>query len=654
MPLTSQSLFAQEGSSAVTETIITTATTAITSAMTTAITTTVNTTAEAATDTAQVIIIGITEEPLQQQVGALLERLLLERGHHVVTKSYRDSKAILDALEGTEIGLGLASPVDALVLHYGLPLNALPTDSDRLLQFVDNMAARKQSQWLTALPMNQDYALFTVRDERERQENDSPTETTTATFGEIVEQWQRSVEPVTVCHAERYRSLWPKIAEALSQSYQFAPDQVQGKVINTPASAESLADAGCALWFGAQSTVLADAGATTLTMIADTDYFFPPNHPSLVVREATIESMPDIASTWAALVNVIDKDALTQLQELRQGQDVNTGEVADAPDEAAAFQFLLDRGLVQLPVITIGTRDETTQEILGAIVMHLLASAGYPVTDLLGALSAVDLIDEAVAGNADIVIVPMGEALTLHSALPLDDLPKDRAAALTLLNSDRDAPSFVIMQPVDFSLARVLLVDRDLAGLGITTLSRLTTYMNRFEAPFSICVDSEFFSHPATGLGELEAFYGFQFAPEKILLMDEDTIFSAIQEGQCQVTVGTSTDGRIAAWNLLPLRDDKAFFPPNQPLTIVRRALFQRLPQLATLLESYVPLLDTATMQQLTTLVELGPDGVAANGDEQSPQQAARVFLEEYNLLGAPAASDDTPSRDEEEAAIAP
>lgn len=614
--------------------------------------------------TEQVITIGLTDDPLLQQLGTLLEVILSDQGHHVVTKNYVDLPALLIALERAEISMGLALPVDALVLHYRLPLNALPTDTVRMLQLVDNMAGKKDMHWLAATLVAHNYRLFTFSEGNAPPGATAPEEETSATefttLPELAEQIERGNLAPTICLESDVQPLWATIEDAFIETYLLPLGQMQSQVLREPITIEGALRDGCDLFFGSDRNPFTTNGELSLIPLTDPDRFFPQNHPSLVAHRSTMENWPELDESWSALVNVVDERTLTELEsieaESRQNEESSTSagetiQAGAAKRNAAAYQFLITHGLVELPTITVSTRDETAQNILGAIVVQLMESAGYSVIDQTGALNAVDAISEIEAGKADVVIALLGEVLTLHYAVPLDRLPAERSAALALLNESQADPTVTILQPVDFSLTRVLLVDKDLAGLGVTTLSRLAAYMNQFEAPFTICTDSEFFSHPITGLAELETFYGFHFAPAKIRLMDEDTIFTAIQEGQCQVTVGTITDGRIAAWNLLPLRDDNGFFPPNHPLTVINQSLLTRQPQLAERLERYIPLLDTATMQGLTTLVELGADGIDASGDELSTMQAAQAFLEDHNLLEPGSQQPNEPLDSDDEAA---
>lgn len=596
-------------------------------------TTTTNRSAQIVVGQEQVITLGVILDPLHQQLADLVEVLLSEQGIPVVRKSYRDLTSLLVALENDELSLGIALPIDALLLHYQLPLNALPTDSERLSQLVENLADKRGVAWLNSTLFAEEYALFRVTPIP--QPNDVNPLEAVSSISELAGIVQASSR-FDVCIDNRFVSFWQKSVNALADNYSFMPEQLTAITLDSPYTAEELAKASCDLLFGPKSILTSGMANELLFALADPDLIFPPNHPALLVGKNTIVEWPEIVTEWQALVDALDAVRFAEWQaldvahstEMEADSSFATISTNLSDDQSmAAYQFLLRLGLVQRPSVTIGTRDETTQKILGTLIVDLLQNEGFSVNNQVGAFNGIDNIEKLEEGESDILIALLGEVLTVHIGLPLDALPTDLNDATVILREGHDDHGYTFLQPFDFSLTRVLLVDKDLAGLGINSLSRLADYMNRFASPLAICLDSDFYSNPVTGLEALEDFYNFHFEPKQIRLMDEDTIFTAIQEGQCQVTVGTITDGRIAAWNLSPLQDDKHFFPLNNPLLVVNQPFFVRTPHLATRIEEYVALLDTTTMQNLTMRVELGEDGIGNSGDEESVDQVAQAIL---------------------------
>ncbi len=104
-------------------------------------------------------------------------------------------------------------------------------------------------------------------------------------------------------------------------------------------------------------------------------------------------------------------------------------------------------------------------------------------------------------------------------------------------------------------------------------------------------------------------------------------MYEAIRQGHVDVISGYSTDGRIKAYNLRVLNDDKRAFPPYQAAWVVRQQTLQRLPQLKLVLEILANAVSDADMTELN---------YAADHRKQSPETAARRFLEKRGLLDGP------------------
>ncbi|MEM7133380.1 MAG: hypothetical protein AAF702_44195, partial [Chloroflexota bacterium] len=58
-------------------------------------------------------------------------------------------------------------------------------------------------------------------------------------------------------------------------------------------------------------------------------------------------------------------------------------------------------------------------------------------------------------------------------------------------------------------------------------------------------------------------------------------------------------------------------------------------PELGALLSSFVSHLDDEKMRELNARVDIGPDGIFLNGDEEDARDVARSFLTEIGLINA-------------------
>lgn len=121
------------------------------------------------------------------------------------------------------------------------------------------------------------------------------------------------------------------------------------------------------------------------------------------------------------------------------------------------------------------------------------------------------------------------------------------------------------------------------------------------------------------GLAEL---YGFEF--DDVVIMDLGITYAALKDKQVPLAMGFATDGRIAAFDLVNLVDDKQFHPVYNAAPNVLKSTLDEYPEIADILNGLVPLLDPATMQTLNARVDI---------DDTEPVDVAREFLLENGLI---------------------
>ncbi|MCY1313503.1 Glycine betaine/carnitine/choline-binding protein OpuCC precursor [compost metagenome] len=82
-----------------------------------------------------------------------------------------------------------------------------------------------------------------------------------------------------------------------------------------------------------------------------------------------------------------------------------------------------------------------------------------------------------------------------------------------------------------------------------------------------------------------------------------------------------TTDGRLSAFDLKLLDDDKHYFPDYTAAPVVRKEVLDAHPQLATLLKPLAEQLDDETMRQLNAKVDV---------EHQSPGKVADEYLRQH------------------------
>ena len=110
--------------------------------------------------------------------------------------------------------------------------------------------------------------------------------------------------------------------------------------------------------------------------------------------------------------------------------------------------------------------------------------------------------------------------------------------------------------------------------------------------------------------------------------MDPAAIYAVLgRPSEFDVGVVFATDGRISAFNLTVLLDDRGFFPSYILAPVVRKTTLERLPQIKAPLEKLSAQLNNQTMAALNAAVDLQGRRV---------EDVASDFLRSRALLRAP------------------
>ncbi|MDH7579037.1 MAG: glycine betaine ABC transporter substrate-binding protein [Bacillota bacterium] len=165
-------------------------------------------------------------------------------------------------------------------------------------------------------------------------------------------------------------------------------------------------------------------------------------------------------------------------------------------------------------------------------------------------------------------------------------------------------------------LAGIVIVSFLLAGCSSGTQTgagQITRWVFATDHEFSVRPD---------GLPELQKVYDFQF--DDVQVMDLGVTYGALKEGKVPVAMGFATDGRIGAYGLVNLEDDKHFFPVYNPAPVVRKEVFDRYPELAQILQKISSRLDTSTMIELNGEVDI---------EGKEVKDVAKKWLTEEGIL---------------------
>jgi len=174
---------------------------------------------------------------------------------------------------------------------------------------------------------------------------------------------------------------------------------------------------------------------------------------------------------------------------------------------------------------------------------------------------------------------------------------------------------------------------RVIVVMAVVVLLGISLFVVGYSGPFAgikAAFDAEFLTRPDGYLG-LAKRYGFEFGriPWQ---MDSGLMYRAAADGVVDVIDAFATDGRIPAYDLMVLADDKGFFPPYYAAPLIRKDTLAKHPDLQGILNGLSGRLSDETMQRLNFQV-----------DEKGKKAAdvARKFLISGGLIPADAKPGD-------------
>jgi osmoprotectant transport system substrate-binding protein len=248
--------------------------------------------------------------------------------------------------------------------------------------------------------------------------------------------------------------------------------------------------------------------------------------------------------------------------------------------------------------LTIGSKFFTEQVILAELLaQHIEARTGIHV-DRKSNLGGTLLCQKALlSGDLDLYVEYTGTALTaVLNESPSPD-PRDVYNRVKQLYAQRF--NLEVTEPLGFENTFAMVVrGEDAQRLHLRNISDIVPLAPKMRAGFGF----EFLERP-DGFRGWSQLYGLHFAAPPSV-MDLGLIYRALVDKKVDIVAGNSTDGLIDALRLVPLVDDKHYFPPYDAVPIVRRDALTRFPQLRAALAALANKISADEMRHLNSEVD--------------------------------------------------
>jgi osmoprotectant transport system substrate-binding protein len=267
--------------------------------------------------------------------------------------------------------------------------------------------------------------------------------------------------------------------------------------------------------------------------------------------------------------------------------------------------------------IVVGSKNFSEQALLGEILaQHLEAQTHLHVTRRFYLAGSYICQQAMLAGRIDVYVEYTGTALT---AILHNPIQSDAAAVFGRVQSEYKRKfNFVVMPSLGFDNTFAIVIRGDDARrLNLKTLSEAAQFTPQWRAGFGY----EFMERP-DGYAGLAHAYGLRFAaPPRIL--DLGLLYRALLDRQLDVVAGNSTDGLLAARDLVILEDDKHYFPPYEAVPIVREDTIEKHPEVRAAIAELAGKISSAEMQKMNAAVD---------SQHRDAADVAREFLQSKGL----------------------
>jgi osmoprotectant transport system substrate-binding protein/osmoprotectant transport system permease protein len=246
--------------------------------------------------------------------------------------------------------------------------------------------------------------------------------------------------------------------------------------------------------------------------------------------------------------------------------------------------------------VIIASKDFTESVLLAEIAAQMLESRGVAVerqVELGGNLPH----DALVAGRADLYPEYTGTAYTAILRHP--PITDPRAVYNQVKQEYAQKFNLDVSPPLGFENTFAILVrGADARRLGLKTISDAAPHAHKWRAGFG----QDFMSR-ADGYPGFSRTYGLKFE-EQPREMDLSLTYIALSSGKVDLIAGNSTEGRIAALDLVQLADDRHYFPPYEAVYIVRKEALTRVAVVNEVLAKLANAISTEEMRQLNYEVD--------------------------------------------------
>jgi glycine betaine/choline ABC-type transport system substrate-binding protein len=267
--------------------------------------------------------------------------------------------------------------------------------------------------------------------------------------------------------------------------------------------------------------------------------------------------------------------------------------------------------------VVIGGKNFTEQDILVYLMKYTIEEKTKLTAEVKPFLGGTNIVSQALdRGDLDIYAEYTGTGLMNILGQPLITDPQ--ATYDKVKTMYKEQKKIIWLEPFGFNNTYTITMRADVAdSLGISKVSDLVGKASdlRFGCTHE-------FLERADGIKGLQEKYGVQF--KQVNGMDPGLTYTAVRDKKVDLIDGFATDGRIPAFNLKVLEDDKQFFPPYFAAPIIREDTLKKHPEIADALKLLAGKIDDKEMAALNAKVDL---------EKKDAKEVAKTWLKEKGII---------------------
>ncbi|MDQ0861284.1 osmoprotectant transport system substrate-binding protein [Bacillus sp. V2I10] len=269
--------------------------------------------------------------------------------------------------------------------------------------------------------------------------------------------------------------------------------------------------------------------------------------------------------------------------------------------------------------IKIGAQNLTESEILANMISQLIEHNTELNTELIKNLGSNYVQHQAMLGGDIDISATRYSGTDLTSTLGREAV-KDPEKALKIVQDEFDKKfGYKWFDSYGFDNTYAFTVTKKLAE--VNHLEKVSD-LKQSAQNYKLGVDNAWLKRKGDGYEGFVDTYGIEFG--KTFPMQIGLVYDAVKNEKMDIVLAFSTDGRIKAYDLKILEDDKKYFPPYDCSPVIPEKVLKEHPEIEGIVGKLIGKIDTQTMQELNYEVD---------GNLKEPSVVAEEYLKKNNYF---------------------